>query len=135
MLNASNSCVADRTTIELADGPRTFHSLDEDDSCSLEIGKLSSDSESEPSSSDDDLDSSDGSASVSTTSATALGLGDFGRLYLGAFFEASPRGVPHGVPYGVPLEVFLGVAIRLFEFGFLAGVERSLELASATKST
>ena len=72
MFNASNSCVADRTTIKLADGPRTFHSPDEEDSDSLEVDNLSSGSESESLSSDDELDSSDGSALISTTSTTAL---------------------------------------------------------------
>ena len=72
VFTASNSCVADRTTIELTDGPRIFHSLHEEDSCSLEVDKLSSDSESESSPSGDELDSSDGAALISTASATAL---------------------------------------------------------------
>ena len=93
VFKASNSCVADRTTIKLSDGQRTYHSFDEEDSCSLEVDKLPSDPESESSSSDDELDSSDGSALISTTSATALGLGDFGRLSLEPFFGAPPRGV------------------------------------------
>ena len=119
VFKASNSCVADRTTIKLSDGPRTFHSLDDEDACSFEIYKLSSDSESESSSSDDEVDSSDGSALIYITSATALGLGDFGRLSLESFFGAPPRGVPRGVPCGVPLGVVFGVAIRLLGFGFL----------------
>ena len=115
--------MADRTTIGLTDGPRTFHSLDEDSF--FEIDKLQSDSESESSSSDDEPDSSDGSALISTIPATALGLGDFGRLSFEAFFEDSPRGVPRGVPFGVPLGVFFGVTFRLLEFCFLAGIEES----------
>ena len=128
VFNASNSCMADRTTIKLSDGPRTFHSPDAEDFCSFEVDKLSSDSESDQSSSlDDELDPSDGSALISTVSATALGLGDFGRLSLESFFGAPTRGVPRGVPYGVPLGVVFGVAIRLLEFGFLAGIEESCE--------
>ena len=48
----------------MPDGPRSFHSLVEDDSCSCEVDKLSSDSDLDPSSSDEELDSADDSASI-----------------------------------------------------------------------
>ena len=125
MFNASNPCAADSTTIELSDGQRIFHSLDEEGSCSFESDKLSSGSESESSFSGDELDSSDGSALISTTSATELGLGDFGRLSLESFFEAPPRGVPRGLPCGFPFGVVFGVAVRLLELGLLTGIAES----------
>ena len=93
-LRALNSFSADRTSNELSDGPPGFHSLDEEDPCSREIDKLSSDSDSDSSSSDEELDPAGDSASISTTSATALGLGDLCRLSLGSFFGVPPRGIP-----------------------------------------
>ena len=121
--------MADRTSIKLLDGPRRFHSLDEEDSCSLEVGELSSASESDSSSSDEELDSADDLASLSTTSATALGFGDLCRLSLESFFGVPPRGVPHGVPSGVPRGIpfgkVFGVAFRLLEFGFPVSMEES----------
>ena len=123
MFKASNSCVADRTSIKLSDGQRIFHPPDDEDSCSLEINKLSPDRESESSSSDDELDSSDGSESTSTTSAAALGSGDFGRFSLGSFSVAPPRGMPRGFPCGIPFGMVFGT--RLLEFGFPASIEES----------
>ena len=73
---ALNSFLADRSPNELPNGPRDFHSLDEDDSFSLEVDKLSSDSDSKSPSSDEELDYSD-AASISATSATALCFGDY----------------------------------------------------------
>ena len=113
---------ADRTSSELSNGPPDFHSLDEEDSCSREVDKLSSDSDSDSSTSDEELDSAEDFASISTTSATALGFGDLCRSSLESFFGVPPRGVPHGIPFGI---VF-GVAPRLLELlGFPVEMETS----------
>ena len=119
-IRALSSFSADRTSSELSNGPPDLHSLDEADSCSREVDKLSSDSDSNSSSSDKELVSAGDSASISTTSATALGFGDLCRLSLESFFGVPPRGVPRGVPFGV---VF-GVAPRLLELlGFPVEME------------
>ena len=124
-LRALNSLSADRTSNELSDGTPGVHSRGEEDPCSREVDKLSSDSHSDASSSDEELDSAGDSASISTTSATALGLDDLCRLSLGSFFGVPPRGVPLGVPRGVPFGVVFGVAPRLLGFGFPEEMEAS----------
>ena len=120
-----NSLSADRTSGEFSNGPPGSHSLDEEDFCSREVDKLSSDSNSDPPSSDEELDSAGNSASISKTSATALDLGDLCRLSLESFFGVLPQGVPRGVPRGDPFGVVFGVAPRLLGFDFPVKLEAS----------